>query len=248
MTRMLDILQDYTEISGHKCVRIDGSTKQSERQEMIKKFSDEKSDYFIFLLSTRAGGLGINLTAADTVIIYDSDWNPQMDLQAQDRCHRIGQTKPVVVFRLITANSVEGKILAAANRKLRLERLVQKGLQQKKTLEEDDIGNILRQTFAHGQVGSESGETPISDKELELLMDRTKLATMFKDLDEAEVAATSFSETADFDTTTTSTTSTITAITTTTTTTTTTTVVSPQKPPHQKKHGFEILEEIVAEF
>ncbi|KAL2527005.1 ATP-dependent DNA helicase DDM1 [Abeliophyllum distichum] len=74
---------------------------------MIEEFNDVKSDYRIFLLSTRAGGLGINLTAADTCVLYDSDWNPQMDLQAMDRCHRIGQTKPVHVYRLATAQSIE---------------------------------------------------------------------------------------------------------------------------------------------
>merc|ERR1712032_992624 len=81
-------------------------------------------NYQYFLLSTRAGGLGINLASADTVIIYDSDWNPQQDLQAMDRCHRIGQTKPVLVFRLITANSVEEQMLKKAESKLKLERLV----------------------------------------------------------------------------------------------------------------------------
>ena len=81
-------------------------------------------EYGVFLLSTRAGGLGINLTAADTVIIYDSDWNPHQDMQAMDRCHRIGQTKPVHVLRLATAHSVEGKMLSRANSKLALEKLV----------------------------------------------------------------------------------------------------------------------------
>ncbi|EPY88762.1 helicase, lymphoid-specific isoform 3-like protein [Camelus ferus] len=81
-------------------------------------------DVFIFLVSTRAGGLGINLTAADTVIIYDSDWNPQSDLQAQDRCHRIGQTKPVVVYRLVTANTIDQKIVERAAAKRKLEKLI----------------------------------------------------------------------------------------------------------------------------
>ncbi|XP_049989534.1 lymphocyte-specific helicase, partial [Alexandromys fortis] len=81
-------------------------------------------DVFLFLVSTRAGGLGINLTAADTVIIYDSDWNPQSDLQAQDRCHRIGQTKPVVVYRLVTANTIDQKIVERAAAKRKLEKLI----------------------------------------------------------------------------------------------------------------------------
>ncbi|KAJ4878694.1 ATP-dependent DNA helicase DDM1 [Raphanus sativus] len=87
----------------------------------IDEFNDEKSSCRIFLLSTRAGGLGINLTAADTCILYDSDWNPQMDLQAMDRCHRIGLTKPVHVYRLATAQSVEGRVLKRAYSKLKLE-------------------------------------------------------------------------------------------------------------------------------
>lgn len=87
---MLNILEDYCTYREHNFLRLDGSTDGMERQEMINKFQTPKDDTFIFLLSTRAGGLGINLTKADTVIIYDSDWNPQMDLQAMDRAHRIG--------------------------------------------------------------------------------------------------------------------------------------------------------------
>merc|ERR1711981_1058411 len=105
-----------------------------DRQENIDRFNNNP-EYGVFLLSTRAGGLGINLASADTVIIYDSDWNPQQDLQAMDRCHRIGQTKPVLVFRLITANSVEERMLAKAESKLKLERLVIK----KGAFVQDDI-------------------------------------------------------------------------------------------------------------
>lgn len=123
MTRLLDILEDFLEYSGYSYCRIDGSTAQTDRQEQIELFNNDPN-VSVFLLSTRAGGLGINLTAADSVIIYDSDWNPQMDMQAQDRCHRIGQTKPVCVYRLITANSVDSWILQRANAKLKLERLV----------------------------------------------------------------------------------------------------------------------------
>ena len=85
---------------------------------------NENSDKFIFLLSTRAGGLGINLTSADTVIIYDSDWNPQMDLQAMDRAHRIGQTKVVQVFRLITPNTMEVKMIERQTLKLKLDNMI----------------------------------------------------------------------------------------------------------------------------
>ncbi|EOX91123.1 Chromatin remodeling 1 isoform 4 [Theobroma cacao] len=106
-TKILDIMDYYFSEKGFKVCRIDGSVKLDERRRQIQEFNDENSNCRIFILSTRAGGLGINLTAADTCILYDSDWNPQMDLQAMDRCHRIGQTKPVHVYRLATAHSVE---------------------------------------------------------------------------------------------------------------------------------------------
>jgi ATP-dependent DNA helicase len=92
-TTMLDIIEDWAaQLHKWQCCRIDGGVSQADRQQQIKAFNTEK-EYKLFLLSTRAGGLGINLTSADTVVIFDSDWNPQQDLQAQDRAHRIGQTK-----------------------------------------------------------------------------------------------------------------------------------------------------------
>ncbi|KAE8590901.1 hypothetical protein XENTR_v10018247 [Xenopus tropicalis] len=123
MTMMLDILMDYCYYKKFNFCRLDGSMSYSDREENMRKFNTEP-DVFIFLVSTRAGGLGINLTAADTVIIYDSDWNPQADLQAQDRCHRIGQTRPVVVYRLVTANTIDQKIVERAAAKRKLEKLV----------------------------------------------------------------------------------------------------------------------------
>merc|ERR1719283_246012 len=103
-------------------------TKSEERGEMLKEFNSPNSEYFIFLLSTRAGGLGLNLQSADTVIIFDSDWNPHQDLQAQDRAHRIGQKNEVRVLRLMTVNSVEERILAAARFKLNMdEKVIQAG-------------------------------------------------------------------------------------------------------------------------
>ena len=107
--------------------RIDGSTPPNERRRQMKEFNEggnSPNACSIFLLSTRSGGLGINLVAADTVIFYDQDWNPQMDLQAQDRAHRIGQTKPVLVFRLVSNHTVETKIMARASEKRKLEALV----------------------------------------------------------------------------------------------------------------------------
>lgn len=122
-SRQLDILQDYAYLRGWNVCRIDGSVKAEDRQEQIESFNSS-ADHKLFLLSTRAGGLGINLTAADTVILFDSDWNPQQDLQAQDRAHRIGQTRPVIVYRLATKGTIEQTLLEKADGKRRLEKLV----------------------------------------------------------------------------------------------------------------------------
>lgn len=119
-------VQDWaTDVMGWKICRIDGKSSPEERREQMNLFQlTTESSPKIFLLSTRAGGLGINLTAADTVIFYDQDWNPQMDAQAQDRAHRIGQTKPVLVYRLVSAHTVEDKIMQRATEKRKLEAMV----------------------------------------------------------------------------------------------------------------------------
>ncbi|KAF9445740.1 hypothetical protein P691DRAFT_709798 [Macrolepiota fuliginosa MF-IS2] len=124
MSRVLDILEDYCLFRGYKYCRIDGGTAHDDRIHAIDEYNKPDSEKFIFLLTTRAGGLGINLTTADIVVLYDSDWNPQADLQAMDRAHRIGQTKQVYVFRFITEGSVEERMLERAAQKLRLDQLV----------------------------------------------------------------------------------------------------------------------------
>ncbi|KAI1105334.1 SWI/SNF family of DNA-dependent ATPase [Jackrogersella minutella] len=124
MSRLLDILEDYCVFRDFKYCRIDGSTAHEDRIAAIDDYNKPDSEKFIFLLTTRAGGLGINLTSADIVILYDSDWNPQADLQAMDRAHRIGQTKQVVVYRFVTENAIEEKVLERAAQKLRLDQLV----------------------------------------------------------------------------------------------------------------------------
>ncbi|KAJ3052835.1 Chromodomain helicase DNA binding protein, partial [Quaeritorhiza haematococci] len=124
MTKCLDLIQDYLRGRGYGFERIDGSIRGDLRQAAIDRFSSPESDSFIFLLCTRAGGVGINLTVADTVIIFDSDWNPQNDLQAQSRCHRIGQTKPVQIYRLITRNTYEREMFDRASMKLGLDRAI----------------------------------------------------------------------------------------------------------------------------
>ena len=130
MVRMLDIIQDYLTLKGYSFERIDGGVKINERQAAIDRFSAPGSDRFIFLICTRAGGCGITLTAADTVIIYDSDWNPQNDIQAQARCHRIGQDKAVKVYRLITNRTYEMEMFQRANLKLGLDKAVLNPLKQ----------------------------------------------------------------------------------------------------------------------
>merc|ERR1739844_828270 len=128
MTQCMTIIEDYFNYKGYKYLRLDGTTKAEERGDMLKIFNSSESEYFIFLLSTRAGGLGLNLQTADTVIIFDSDWNPHQDLQAQDRAHRIGQKNEVRVLRLMVVNSVEERILAAAKYKLNMdEKVIQAG-------------------------------------------------------------------------------------------------------------------------
>ncbi|CAL9734058.1 uncharacterized ATP-dependent helicase Irc5p [Monosporozyma servazzii] len=121
---MLDLLEDWCELNNLKPLRIDGSVDNETRKEEIEKFNSKEDKHNVFLLSTRAAGLGINLVAADSVILFDSDWNPQVDLQAMDRCHRIGQDRPVVVYRLCCDNTIEHLILTRAANKRKLERLV----------------------------------------------------------------------------------------------------------------------------
>ncbi|KAH9461764.1 hypothetical protein MJO28_003476 [Puccinia striiformis f. sp. tritici] len=144
-TSMLDIIQDWaTELKGWRVCRIDGVTRQDSRREQMKDFNEGQGPdaCHLFLLSTRAGGVGINLVAADTVILFDSDWNPQQDLQAQDRVHRIGQTKPVLVFRLVSGNTIESKILEKAGQKRKLETLViGNGFDLTKKTEEEDLNS-----------------------------------------------------------------------------------------------------------
>ncbi|XP_034942054.1 helicase domino isoform X2 [Chelonus insularis] len=116
MTRMLDVLEAFLNYHGHIYLRLDGTTRVDQRQILMERFNNDKR-IFCFILSTRSGGVGVNLTGADTVIFYDSDWNPTMDAQAQDRCHRIGQTRDVHIYRLVSEKTVEENILKKANQK-----------------------------------------------------------------------------------------------------------------------------------
>ncbi|KAF7850466.1 hypothetical protein BT93_L5476 [Corymbia citriodora subsp. variegata] len=176
MTRLLDILEDYLMFRGYLYCRIDGNTGGEERDASIDAFNKPGSEKFVFLLSTRAGGLGINLATADVVILYDSDWNPQVDLQAQDRAHRIGQKKEVQVFRFCTEYTIEEKVIERAYKKLALDALViQQGrLAEQKTVNKDELLQMVR--FGAEMVFS-SKDSTITDEDIDRIIAKGEEAT-----------------------------------------------------------------------
>jgi len=177
MTRMLDVLEDFLVMRGHRYCRVDGKTPHELREERIEQYNAPKSPLYCFLLSTRAGGLGINLQTADTVVLYDSDWNPQADLQAMDRCHRIGQTKPVHVYRLVTESSVEEKVVERAQQKLKLDAVVvQQGRLQeaKKKLQTADLLKAVR--FGADKVFRTTTEE-LKDEDIDAIIQRGRKRT-----------------------------------------------------------------------
>uniref|UniRef100_A0A8C9T7M6 SWI/SNF related BAF chromatin remodeling complex subunit ATPase 2 n=1 Tax=Scleropages formosus TaxID=113540 RepID=A0A8C9T7M6_SCLFO len=160
MTSLMTIMEDYFAYRNFLYLRLDGTTKSEDRAALLKKFNEKGSQYFIFLLSTRAGGLGLNLQAADTVVIFDSDWNPHQDLQAQDRAHRIGQQNEVRVLRLCTVNSVEEKILAAAKYKLNVDqKVIQAGMFDQKSSSHERRA-FLQAILEHEEQNEEEDEVP----------------------------------------------------------------------------------------
>lgn len=145
MVRMLDIIGDYLQLKGMNFQRLDGTISSHKRRVAIDHFNAPDSKDFVFLLSTRAGGLGINLMTADTVIIFDSDWNPQADLQAMARAHRIGQKNHVMVYRFVSKDTIEEQVLEKARRKMILEyAIISLGItdQRKKTKSEPSTGEL----------------------------------------------------------------------------------------------------------
>ncbi|PLB33841.1 putative RSC complex subunit (Sth1) [Aspergillus candidus] len=175
MTQIMNIMEDFLRLRGLKYLRLDGSTKADDRSDLLKQFNSPDSEYFCFLLSTRAGGLGLNLQAADTVVIFDSDWNPHQDLQAQDRAHRIGQKNEVRILRLISSNSVEEKILERAQFKLDMDgKVIQAGkFDNKSTNEERDalLRTLLESAEAADQLGADQEE--MDDDDLNDIMARS---------------------------------------------------------------------------
>lgn len=173
MTQIMNIMEDFLRLRGISYLRLDGSTKADDRSELLKQFNAPNSPIFCFLLSTRAGGLGLNLQTADTVILYDSDWNPHQDLQAQDRAHRIGQKNEVRILRLITSNSVEEKILERANFKLDMDgKVIQAGkFDNKSTNEERDA--MLRIMLESAEAAESLEQDEMDDEDLNLIMMRS---------------------------------------------------------------------------
>ncbi|KAL5711838.1 Pharynx and intestine in excess protein 1 [Ranunculus cassubicifolius] len=155
MTKMLDVLEAFINLYGYTYMRLDGSTQPEERQTLMQRFNTNPK-IFLFILSTRSGGVGINLVGADTVIFYDSDWNPAMDQQAQDRCHRIGQTREVHIYRLISRSTIEENILKKANQKRVLDDLViQSGGYNTEFFKKLDPMELFS---GHRDIGIKSGE------------------------------------------------------------------------------------------
>ena len=169
MVKAIDIIEEYCEFRSFPCERLDGKVKGNDRQKGIDRFNMDP-DAFIFLLSTRAGGVGINLTAADTVIIFDSDWNPQNDVQAMARCHRIGQTKQVKVYRLITRRSFEAEMFQRASKKLGLEQAV--------------LGTA---DFNADEHEDQSAALKIDSKEMEKLLREGAYAVLLEDNNDEEI-------------------------------------------------------------
>lgn len=178
MSRVLDILEDYSVMRGYQYCRIDGSTAHEDRIAAIDEYNKPESEKFLFLLTTRAGGLGINLTTADIVVLFDSDWNPQADLQAMDRAHRIGQTKQVFVYRFVTENAIEEKVLERAAQKLRLDQLViQQGRSQqpqKGAASKDELLSMIQhgadKVFSENADGVFSKQGQITEDEIDAIL------------------------------------------------------------------------------
>lgn len=186
MVRCLDILEDYVIQKKYPFERIDGRVRGNLRQAAIDRFSKPGSDRFVFLLCTRAGGLGINLTAADTVIIFDSDWNPQNDLQAQARCHRIGQQKHVKVYRLICRNTYEREMFDKASLKLGLDKAVLQSMNTSKTmgdggapLSKKEVEELLRKGAYGAVMDDDNAGDKFCEEDIDqILTRRTQVITI----------------------------------------------------------------------
>ncbi|CAG8456212.1 5567_t:CDS:10 [Dentiscutata erythropus] len=181
---MLSILEEFCEDEGYSYVKLDGSTSNEVRQENISAFQAPDKNIFIFLLSTRAGGVGLNLMAADTVFIFDPDFNPHQDIQALSRVHRIGQYKPVKVFRFITQFSVEERIVEKGKIKLAKNELVVEKMDDE-ILDVEEVDDIIR-CGVKALFSEDANEKPIgiyTDETIEKLLDRSQMKAAEKKTD-----------------------------------------------------------------
>lgn len=175
MTQVMNIMEDFLRYREMAYLRLDGSTKAEDRQDMLKDFNAPDSEYFCFLLSTRAGGLGLNLQTADTVIIFDTDWNPHQDLQAQDRAHRIGQKNEVRILRLISNDSVEEVILERAHQKLDIDgKVIQAGKFDNKSTAEEQEEYLKRLLEAEASKEENEENEQLDDEELNEVLARSE--------------------------------------------------------------------------
>ena len=190
MTRMLDLMETLLEAHSYPWERIDGRVRGDLRQAAIDRFCDKGRDAFVFLLCTRAGGVGINLTAADTVIIFDSDWNPQNDIQAMARCHRIGQTRQVKVYRLICTGTYEQEMLERAGRKLGLDKAILQKMMPGKDISPMGTESNMNETIVSGDgsgagnMATSGGLSSLSRKEIEHLLRKGAYGAIFSDEEE----------------------------------------------------------------
>lgn len=180
MTKMMDLMEEYLTYRQHSYIRLDGSSKLDDRRDLVHDWQN-KPELFVFLLSTRAGGLGINLTAADTVIFYDSDWNPTIDSQAMDRAHRLGQTKQVTVYRLLTRNTIEERMRDRAKQKEQVQQVVMEG---KSAVVKEDAKEKKKDVAYLLLGGDEDRSTPEPIKQAEI-NNEIKMDDTSKDLEAA---------------------------------------------------------------
>ncbi|XP_009398541.2 CHD3-type chromatin-remodeling factor PICKLE [Musa acuminata AAA Group] len=186
---MLDLLEDYLSYKKWTYERIDGKVSGAERQIRIDRFNAKNSTKFCFLLSTRAGGLGINLATADTVFIYDSDWNPHADLQAMARAHRLGQTNKVMIYRLITRGTIEERMMQMTKKKMILEHLVV-GRLKAQNVNQEELDDIIRygskELFVDESDEAKSRQIHYDDSAIDRLLNRDHISGEESSVDEEE--------------------------------------------------------------
>ena len=185
-TQLMDIMQIFFDYRGIKHLRLDGGTKHEDRSRNLQIFNEEDCEEQVFLLSTRAGGHGLNLQVADTVIIFDSDWNPQMDEQAKDRAHRIGQKREVRVYRLITTTKIEEGILSKATQKKDLDaKIIQAGMFNDKASDferQKRLEDLIRKDYEEEEL--EETEIPSDDQVNEIIARSQEDYDLFTQIDQ----------------------------------------------------------------